>query len=285
MEKGLWQAEAELSRFDDDAIRLKQQQGAYASDLQAAKAQNVVQSHVDAYYNPQDPRADWSGLVANQGTKKFIPGAQGARCHVERTEEGGIVAAEDYHEVLPGGKKHWDDDGRFATQSQRQFPGNGVGGWGAPTQGGGNFVTSSQLAAQGAATDSEFYGAATKRRGKKQVRPAYEAAGVYRHEPSPILGGSSVPMPRASAGTRPQARVTAQQPHRTGSLAGYRSRQFNAGAPSMLASAASGIAQTIHMPEVAHNEGPGTWGHKKEIFDSSNYRDASAIVGYTGRRS
>ena len=126
MEKGLWQAEAELSRFDDDAIRLKQQQGAYASDLQAAKAQNVVQSHVDAYYNPQDPRADWSGLVANQGTKKFIPGAQGARCHVERTEEGGIVAAEDYHEVLPGGKKHWDDDGRFATQSQRQFPGNGV---------------------------------------------------------------------------------------------------------------------------------------------------------------
>ena len=35
MEKSLWQAEAELSRFDDDAHRLKLERGAYASDLDA----------------------------------------------------------------------------------------------------------------------------------------------------------------------------------------------------------------------------------------------------------
>ena len=140
MEKSLWQAEAELSRFDDDARVLKMQHERYASDLGAAKAQNTVLSHKDAFYSPEDPRADWSGMVPNQGTRKAVPGAEGGRMHIERTEEGGIVAAEDYHEQLPGGKKHYESDGRFQTEAQRQYPGHHVAGFGA-TGGGSSFVT------------------------------------------------------------------------------------------------------------------------------------------------
>ena len=167
MEKSLLQAEAELSRFDDDGYRLKLERAAYNSDVAAAREMEVVSGRVDAFYDPADPRADWSGMVPNTGTRKAVEGAEGARMHIERTAEGGIVAAEDYHEKQPGGKKHWADDGRFATESQRSFPGHGVGGWGAPTPGQGSFVTSSQLAAKGAATEHEFYGDATKRRGKR----------------------------------------------------------------------------------------------------------------------
>jgi len=283
MEKSLWQAEAELSRFDDDAHRLKLERGAYASDLDAARAQNVVISHKEAFYAPDDPRADWSGMVPSQGTKKAVPGAQGARMHIERTEEGGIVAAEEFHERLPGGKKHWEADGRFQTESQRTFAGRGAGGFGAPGGDGAAFVTSSQLAARGASTDREFFGSSTKRRGKKQVRPAYETAGVY-HQPSPILGGAAVPAPRAAP--RPGGgAVAATQPHRSGSLAGYRSRQFNAGAPSMLSTAASGIAHKVAIPDTLPNNGTYEWAHKKELFDAGNYRAPGTIVGYTGRRA
>ncbi|KAH8081001.1 hypothetical protein JL720_8896 [Aureococcus anophagefferens] len=241
MEKSLWQAEAELSRFDDDAHRLKLERGAYASDLDAARAQNVVISHKEAFYAPDDPRADWSGMVPSQGTRKAVPGAQGARMHIERTEEGGIVAAEEFHERLPGGKKHWEADGRFQTESQRTFAGRGAGGFGAPGGDGAAFVTSSQLAAR-ASTDREFFGSSTKRRGKKQ-------------------------------------------PHRSGSLAGYRSRQFNAGAPSMLSTAASGIAHKVAIPDTLPNNGTYEWAHKKGLFDAGNYRAPGTIVGYTGRRA
>ena len=172
------------------------------------------------------------------------------------------------------------------TESQRSFPGHGVGGWGAPTPGQGSFVTSSQLAAKGAATEHEFYGDATKRRGKRQVKPAYENAGAYRRPPptNPILGGGAA-QPPARRAPQPQP-AAASQPHRSGSLAGYRSNQFNAGAKSMLATAASGIAQKIDSPVVAYHQdqwhGPS---RTKEVFEPCNFRDPSAIVGYTGRRS
>ena len=282
MEKSLWQAEAELSRFDDDARVLKMQHERYASDLGAAKAQNTVLSHKDAFYSPEDPRADWSGMVPNQGTRKAVPGAEGGRMHIERTEEGGIVAAEDYHEQLPGGKKHYESDGRFQTEAQRQYPGHHVAGFGA-TGGGSSFVTSSQLAAQGAPTDHEFYGSSTKRRGKKQVRPAYENAGPYQ-QPSPILGGGGVPTTRGGAASMQRQPAVAKQPHRNGSLAGYRSRQFTAGAPSMLSTAASSIAQKIDSPDFNPDVGAMEWSHKKEIFDAGNFRSPGTIVGYTGRR-
>ena len=281
------QAEAELSRFDDDARRIALERGAYASDVRAARDMEFMTGRVDAYFDPQNPHADWSGMVPTNAysSRKAVVGAQGAQMHIERTAEGGIVAKDEFHEKAPGGKKHWADDCRFATESQvaAAHAGSDVGGWGAPAPDAGNFVTSSQLAARGAATEREFYGSETKRRGKKQICPAYDLKGPY-HRASPILGGGAAqPPPRRAP---PPKAAVAQEPHRVGSLAGYRSRQFNANSPGMLASAARGIAQKVKSPVVSH--APDSWhgsGTTKEVFDTSNFRDPSAIVGYTGHRS
>ena len=87
----MWQEEQRLSRFDDGAVRMRRQNEAVHSNIAAARAQDVVRSRVDAYYDPSHPDADWSGLVENRGRKKADPGR--GREHIQRTEEGGIVAA------------------------------------------------------------------------------------------------------------------------------------------------------------------------------------------------
>ena len=66
----MWQEEQRLSRFDDGAVRMRRQNEAVHSNIAAARAQDVVRSRVDAYYDPSHPDADWSGLVENRGKKK-----------------------------------------------------------------------------------------------------------------------------------------------------------------------------------------------------------------------
>ena len=113
----MWQEEQRLSRFDDGAVRMRRQNEAVHSNIAAARAQDVVRSRVDAYYDPSHPDADWSGLVENRGKKKADPGR--GREHIQRTEEGGIVAAAPYFAERSVGKKHYGDDGRFTTEPQR----------------------------------------------------------------------------------------------------------------------------------------------------------------------
>ena len=88
------QEEQRLSRFDDGAVRMRRRDVRVHGFVLAARAQDVVRSRVDAYYDPSHPDADWSGLVENRGKKKADPGR--GREHIQRTEEGGIVAAAPY---------------------------------------------------------------------------------------------------------------------------------------------------------------------------------------------
>ena len=94
----MWQEEQRLSRFDDGAVRMRRENEAVHSNIAAARAQDVVRSRVDAYYDPSHPDADWSGLVENRGKKKADPSM--GREHIQRTEEGGIVAAAPYFACL-----------------------------------------------------------------------------------------------------------------------------------------------------------------------------------------
>ena len=71
-------------------------------------------------------------------------------------------------------------------------------------------------------------------------------------------------------------------PVRAGSLAGYRSKHFAPGAPSMLGSLASGIASSLPPPERVAPAGAEEWRNKKEIMDSANYRPDNVIVGFSG---
>ena len=159
----MWQEEQRLSRFDDGAVRMRRQNEAVHSNVAAARAQDVVRSRVDAYYDPSHPDADWSGLVENRGKKKADPSM--GREHIQRTEEGGIVAAAPYFAERSVGKKHYNEDGRFTTEPQRTRT--------EIQEADSPYVTAAQLAQRGVATDHEFRGAATRRRGKKHVNPSF----------------------------------------------------------------------------------------------------------------
>ena len=196
----MWQEEQRLSRFDDGAVRMRRQNEAVHSNIAAARAQDVVRSRVDAYYDPSHPDADWSGLVENRGKKKADPSM--GREHIQRTEEGGIVAAAPYFAERSVGKKHYGDDGRFTTEPQRTRT--------EIQEADSPYVTAAQLAQRGVATDHEFRGASTRRRGKKHVNPsfnrtphAHPLAGDYEQPAPPQrpLTQSNVLMARARVGS------------------------------------------------------------------------------------
>ena len=270
----MWQEEQRLSRFDDGAVRMRRQNEAVHSNVAAARAQDVVRSRVDAYYDPSHPDADWSGLVENRGKKKADPSM--GREHIQRTEEGGIVAAAPYFAERSVGKKHYNEDGRFTTEPQRTRT--------EIQEADSPYVTAAQLAQRGVATDHEFRGAQTRRRGKKHVNPSFNRT-PHAH---PLAGDYVEPAapqrPLTQSNVLMGATATAdKQPFRAGSLAGYRSRQFAPGAKSMISATISGIAKSMPPPERTTKSDNGSWtSHNKEILDRDNYRPDGVLPGFTG---
>ena len=144
-------------------------------------------------------------------------------------------------------------------------------------------VTAAQLAQRGVATDHEFRGAQTRRRGKKHVNPsfnrtphAHPLAGDYVEPEAPrVLTQSNVLMGATATADK--------QPFRAGSLAGYRSRQFAPGAKSMISATISGIAKSMPPPQRTAKSDNGSWtSHNKEILDRDNYRPDGVLPGFTG---
>lgn len=263
----MWQEEQRLSRFDDGAVRMRRQnERDVHSNIAEARAQDVVRSRVDAYYDPSHPDADWSGLVENRGTKKYVPQAS----HIERTTEGGIVAKPAFFAERGAGKRHVQDDGRFTTEPQRTK--TEVVDYDSP------YVTAAQLAQRGAATDHEFRGTSTQRRGKKHVHPTFNRA-PHAH---PLEGHYSEPAP-ALRESRPNMLMGAtansdKPPARPGSLAGYRSKHFAPGSRSMMASITGGLARALPPPERAARANTDNWtSHNKEILARGG-----VLPGYTG---
>ena len=91
-------------------------------------------------------------------------------------------------------------------------------------------MTAAQLAQRGVATDHEFRGAQTRRRGKKHVNPSFNRT-PHAH---PLAGDYVEPeapqRPLTQSNVLMGATATAdKQPFRAGSLAGYRSRHSRPG--------------------------------------------------------
>lgn len=89
MEKSVFQKHAELSPFDDTAFRERASTG----DVARAKAIPVVIGAQPVTYAPEDPRADWSGLVGRAPSRAHVRGRKGV------LEDGG--------DVKTTGRKHF----------------------------------------------------------------------------------------------------------------------------------------------------------------------------------
>lgn len=92
MEKSVFQQASELSAFDDTAFRERQSK----ADLAQAQAVPVVVGAQPVFYAPDDPRADWSGLVGRAPSRAHVRGRKG-------TLEDGLVGGDD----KTGGRKHF----------------------------------------------------------------------------------------------------------------------------------------------------------------------------------
>ncbi|KAJ1454266.1 hypothetical protein M885DRAFT_522094 [Pelagophyceae sp. CCMP2097] len=264
MEQTLWQTEAALCRFDDDVVRFRLAKAKASSDPQQAAAVPFVVGTSDAYYDPEHPQADWSGMVPRGSSGRRAVGGRAANVTVERSLEGGIVPARGFEQVPEPGKKKYSDDGRFQTEAQRAQRA-GTGFHGDAHQAHDQYVSASMAAMRGEQTPQAARDV-KNRPGKRMVRPAYEAATAHE--------AATVYAPRAS----PFA-TDARPPrsYESGSLAGYRAPQLNAGAKFL--SHADIAAAVEREPEAKQT---GKWTNKELL--TQNYAGAEAIVGYSGVR-
>lgn len=257
-EKGYLQHHAELSQFDDSAVRERQRREQLAVEQAAAlraaaQAEGSRPGGVGAIpgndgivYDPSHHSADYAGFVSRDALE---------RAHFEgRTRESvvytdhGVIPAPQVQtadHVAGAGRKHYENDVRFS--SREVVPGSAPL-FADPTyyrQGGQDdrFESTAMAAQRGAPT---LTGSLPDRTGRKHVAPAFEQAA--HHQLSDVTnrtgpGGRIVAGAAHNGGGMGMNAYSHEAPRREGQLVGYRATAFKAGAPSMLAGIGSAVAR------------------------------------------
>lgn len=157
MEKSILQRHAELSKFDDGAVRSRREASCAAADLAQASKLPVVPARCDYVYAPSAPTADWAGLVVTQKRRAQVRG-RASQASLTQSEAG--IVGSDADRQLCGRR-------RFETTTPAL--------WAAAST---PRTTAAHDAMQGQRGGLDSH----KRRGKKLVRPAH--AGQQQYAPA-----------------------------------------------------------------------------------------------------
>ena len=307
------QQKAELSQFDDSAIRERRYQERAAFERAAAMAEaareagsiagpvalGAAPGNDNVIYDPTHHAADYAGFVSRDVLERAhfdaVPEA------VARSEEGGIVPAphaSTFDRVAGrGDKRHFEDDVRFQS---REATGE------APlladptfyvTGGQDDRYLSTTMAANARIPTSKDAFVHLPNKGKRQVTPAYEVSlqeiTNRRQEAAANqrvgLGGRSIAGqgggPYSGARSGAYGAEDAHVGAKSTQLVGYRATAFKNGTPSMLASIGASVARNLDIERSSNIR-------RETIEDVRSRSKSTAILdsvpgtlpGYTGTR-
>lgn len=279
------QQRAELSQFDDSAIRERREAEKAAFDA-AAMARGSQQQyggragglpHPDAVpgtdnvvYAPDHPQADWGGFVSRDAFARSHFNNPAAHRENIRRSDGGFVpgAQATTHDHISGaGRRHVpaERDARFSSVDSATGP--IICGPGAQDTDAARFKSAYQAQTDFDPTEKDQYGKTKFGGGRKHVVPLFEQAAMGHNVLRPqenqhAMNGYGSSQGGALAYPHPA-------PNPNGSLVGYRAPAFKATTPSMLSSIGSQVAANVAPPPLKQRES----------------HISTAIPGYTGGRA
>lgn len=301
-EKGYLQHHAELSQFDDSAVRERQRREQLAVEQAAAlraaarsegsgvAGVGAIPGNDGILYNPAHHSADYAGFVSRDALERAHFEGR-TRESVIYTDHGVIPApqAKTTDHVAGAGRKHYENDVRF---SSREVVAGSAPLFADPTyyrQGAQDdrFESTAMAAQRGAPTQQAAH---PDRTGRKHVAPAFEQAEHQRlsdmtNRTGP--GGRIVAGAAYNGGGLGMNAYSHEAPRREGQLIGYRATAFKPGAPSMLAGIGSAVARNID----GASGFPDRPRPRESVLDARSREkgthvldvNPSAMPGYTGR--
>lgn len=317
------QQRAELSQFDDGAVREKRaaEQAAFDQALalqQAAReagaaaggvAIGAVPGQDGVVYEPSHHAADYAGLVSRDYLERAH--FEAPREAVARSEEGGIVPAPhaSTFDIVAGrgDRRHFQDDVRFQSrEASGAAPLLADPTFYVPGGQDDRYLSTSMAANARLPTGADAYVNASHK-SKRQVLPGYELGlqEITNRQRQQAMaqaqrtghGGRAI----AGQGAGPYSgggayAVEDAQPRQVGQLVGYRATAFKSGTPSMLASIGASVARKMTEDErqgaLSPSLAAGQNRPRESIQDVRSRSKSTAILdappgmvpGYTGSR-
>ncbi len=278
------QAQSQLSRFDDYGRRAEEAKMRTVPATPAHAKVAEVPVKYEEYYDPNDPRSDWSGFVPLPKGRAHYGDPVTGRVQVKAGEKGFVVPGEGVD------TSDWKKPGRRAPDQNRNPNRSTPGLLGGPVPvdrryaDNDRFTTEAMTAMNSHISSSTTLSQMTQQArnrhvpGKKPVEPMYESH--LKHDPSlsnairsenPYALNGSAPPP-----TNSLSQMVSNSGLDNSNLVGYRSHHGGQ-MQSLTGSLAKDIVGIVEKPKVRARE---EWGDKS-IVEGGYGR---GIPGYTGTR-